>query len=42
MRELPFVIAAYAVFWIVLAGYAYYLSRRARRAAESLSQFLRS
>ena len=42
MREQPFVIAAYAVFWIVLAGYAYYLARRARRAAESSSQLPRS
>ncbi len=35
MREMPFVIAAYAVFWIVLGSYAYYLSRRGRRAAAS-------
>ena len=33
MREMRFVIAAYSVFWIVLGSYAYYLSRRARRAA---------
>ncbi len=38
MRERPFVIAAYAVFWIVLAGYAYYLARRSRRAVASSSQ----
>jgi CcmD family protein len=35
MRELPFVIGAYAVFWIVLGSYAYYLSRRGRRATSS-------
>lgn len=38
MRELPFVIAAYVVFWIVLGGYAYYLVRRAGRAAAPSSQ----
>ncbi|MGQ0538169.1 MAG: CcmD family protein [Gemmatimonadaceae bacterium] len=32
MPEVPFIVAAYTVFWTVLAGYAYYLSRRARRA----------
>lgn len=33
MRELRFVIAAYAVFWTVVGVYAYYLARRGRRAA---------
>jgi CcmD family protein len=36
MREMPFVIAAYSVFWIVLGSYTYYLSRRRRRAVASL------
>lgn len=36
MREMPFVIAAYTVFWIVLGSYAYYLSRRMRRAFASV------
>lgn len=35
MRELPFVVAAYTVFWTVLGLYAYYLARRGRRAASS-------
>jgi hypothetical protein len=33
MREWRFVIAAYSVAWIVFGSYAYYLARRARRAA---------
>lgn len=32
--ELPYVIAAYAVTWIMLGGYAIYLSRLARRVRE--------
>jgi hypothetical protein len=40
MRELPFVIAAYSVFWIVLGAYAYYLVRRGRRAATDQSATL--
>ncbi|HJU72918.1 MAG TPA: hypothetical protein VJ717_04165 [Gemmatimonadaceae bacterium] len=38
MPERPFVIAAYAVFWIVVGAYAYYLMRRGRRAASSTSK----
>jgi len=38
MRDMPFVIAAYAVFWIVVGSYAYYLSRRIRRVFASLME----
>lgn len=34
-NEWPFVIAAYAVTWVVLAGYALYLRAVARRARET-------
>lgn len=34
MREWKFVIAAYSITWIVFGSYAYYLARRARRAAD--------
>ncbi len=32
MSEWPFIIAAYAAAWLVLAGYGFYLSGRARRS----------
>ena len=32
-NEWPYVIAAYAVTWVVLAGYALYLRATVRRAA---------
>lgn len=38
MREMPFVIGAYSIFWIVIAGYAYYLARRGRRLTTSQSR----
>lgn len=42
MREWPVVIAAYAIVWIVFGSYAYYLARRARRAAASFREAPRS
>ncbi|HEV8365834.1 MAG TPA: CcmD family protein [Gemmatimonadaceae bacterium] len=36
MREWRVVIAAYAIVWIAFGSYAYYLARRARRAASTL------
>jgi CcmD family protein len=40
MRDWPVVVIAYAITWIVLGGYAYYLVRRGRRAAASPESFL--
>ncbi|MGH7709734.1 MAG: CcmD family protein [Gemmatimonadaceae bacterium] len=40
MRDWPVVIAAYAITWIVLGGYAYYLWRRGRRAAAASESLL--
>lgn len=38
MSEWPFIIAAYAAAWIVLAGYGLYLSARHRRAHDAAVQ----
>lgn len=35
MSEWPFIVAAYAAAWIVLAGYGLYLSARNRRARDA-------
>ncbi|MFN2563996.1 MAG: CcmD family protein [Gemmatimonadaceae bacterium] len=36
--EWSFVIAAYAITWVVLVGYAAYLARRRRRAARRVAE----
>lgn len=35
MSDLPYIIAAYTATWLVLSGYALYLTVRARRATTS-------
>lgn len=35
MSDLPYIIAAYSATWLVLAGYALYLTIRSRRVAAS-------
>ncbi|MEW5916329.1 MAG: hypothetical protein AB1762_07985 [Gemmatimonadota bacterium] len=35
MPDVAVVVAAYAIVWIVFAGYGYYLARRGQQAASS-------
>lgn len=35
MSDLPYIFAAYTATWLVLVGYALYLTMRSRRAATS-------
>ena len=38
MSDTPYIVAAYGITWVVLAGYMMYLIARARRARQAAAQ----